>query len=243
MRIKIPATIILALFAASSGAQQALYENAYNPSGGNACNYSGACSFPGTVQDAQSFTLTTAATVSSISFIVADPSAVPVENAYNWSIYAAAQGLPTGAPGPTLGGNPTVLPVISGEAFKSNVSGITYSYQNIAYNPANSFDAAYTNEVTINVGTALRSGTYFFAISGLGSSVIPEGWGQGSDSSGAANSNYGVWSTLPQSFAMTVVGTAAPEIDPAAAMSVLTMLLGGLTVLRSRRAAQMPDRG
>jgi hypothetical protein len=70
-------------------------------------------------------TLTTAATVSSISFIVADPSAVPVENAYNWSIYATAKGLPTGAPGPTLGGNPTVLPVISGEAFKSNVSGIT----------------------------------------------------------------------------------------------------------------------
>jgi hypothetical protein len=36
---------------------------------------------------------------------------------------------------------------------------------------------------------------------------------------------------------MTVVGTAAPDIDPASAMSVLTMLLGRLTLLRSRCAA------
>jgi|ERR1700733_12263263 len=34
----------------------------------------------------------------------------------------------------------------------------------------------------------------------------------------------------------SVVGTAAPEIDPASALSVLTMLLGRLTLLRSRRA-------
>jgi hypothetical protein len=237
MRKRIPATIILSLLATSAGAQRVLYENIYNPSGGNNCSYSGACSFPGTVQDAQSFNLTAAATVSSISFIVTDPSTVPVESAYNWSIYAAANGLPTGTPGPTLGGNPTVLPVISGEAFRSNGLGMTYSYENIAYNPANGVDAAYTNEVTINIGGALTPGTYFFAISGLGSSVIPEGWVQGSSSSGAAASNYGLWSALPDSFAMTVVGTAAPEIDPASAMSVLTMLLGGLTVLRSRRAA------
>jgi hypothetical protein len=31
---------------------------------------------------------------------------------------------------------------------------------------------------------------------------------------------------------------AAPEIDPASAGSALTLLLGGLTVLRSRRAAR-----
>jgi hypothetical protein len=35
---------------------------------------------------------------------------------------------------------------------------------------------------------------------------------------------------------VTVTSTKAPEIDPASAVSALTMLLGGLAVLRGRRA-------
>jgi hypothetical protein len=40
-------------------------------------------------------------------------------------------------------------------------------------------------------------------------------------------------------FSVSVTGatTTVPEIDPASAMSALTLLLGGLTVLRGRRAA------
>ena len=61
--------------------------------------------------------------------------------------------------------------------------------------------------------------------SGQGSVAVTElhrGKSEGNDDHGAAD--------------FVPVPTAAPEIDPASAISGLTLLLGGLTVLRARRS-------
>ena len=54
----------------------------------------------------------------------------------------------------------------------------------------------------------------------------------------AANHEAGNHDTGSKSTAGTDPPTAAPEIDPAGAMSAFTLLAGGLAVLRSRRSTQ-----
>jgi hypothetical protein len=241
MNKRILPLIGMVLLSGSAAAQESvLYENPYNPAGGGDCSFSGACSFPGTVQDAQSFTLSSAATIQAVSIIVSDYGPAPNQT-YNWSIYAAAGGLPTGPPATFENtGRPTVLPIVLGEAFgPGSGQPDTYSYLNVIPSPDPSEHLLdWVNEVTIDTNSVtLGPGTYFFAVAGLGPSIRPENWDQGINNTGSAISNYGVWSTNTQvdGFAMTVIGTKAPEIDPSSAMSALTLLLGGLMVLRGRR--------
>jgi hypothetical protein len=60
-------------------------------------------------------------------------------------------------------------------------------------------------------------------------------WAHGAANHEALKSNHDAGS---QSTAATDPPAAAPEIDPAGAMSAFTLLAGGLAVLRSRRSIQ-----
>jgi hypothetical protein len=261
MRIDIPATIILSLLAASVGAQNVLYENPYNPAGVGDAYYSSGlgggagCAFSGVVcsaQDAQSFTLTRTDTVESVSIIVTDENLGPEPSQrYNWSIYAAANGLPTGSAGPLdPSGVPVALPIASSAGnyvAAGNGQPGTFTYLNLLQSPPAPGDPFGTrvNEVTIDTGpVTLGPGTYFFAISGEGSelSLGVESWDAGLLNSGAAWASYGNWSPGTSSgasgsdgLAMTVIGTPAPEINPSSATSALTLLFAGVMILRGRR--------
>ncbi len=240
-----------------------LFENPYNPSGGGDGYYSSAgggdagCAYSGVLcsgQDAQSFTLTRTDTIESVSIIVTDVNIGPRPSQdYDWSIYAAANGVPTGPSGP-LGpsGIPTVLPIASsGGNYVAPGNGQpgTYTYQNLTQYTLTPGGFVYrVNEVDIDTGPiTLGPGTYFFAISGQGSELFSgvESWDAGLINSGAAWASYGNWSpgtsggaSGPDGLAMTVIGTSAPEIDPSSAIGGLTLLFGGLAVLRGRRPAR-----
>jgi hypothetical protein len=239
MRIKISATIVLMLLAASSGAQDVLYENPWNLTGPGNCQFTDACADNFSGQLAQSFTLTNAATVQAVSFVVSDPFGSP--SRYGWSIFGAANGLPAGPPGPISlpTDSPTVLPIISstGEVSLGNGGPGTYTYLNLI--PGTGPPTSRVNEVTINTGPlTLGPGTYFFALRADTSEIDPEGWDAGIFPTGAASGQFKVWSTDTEegSLAMTVIGTPAPEINPSSAMSALTLLFAGVMMLRGRRS-------
>jgi hypothetical protein len=243
MRKEILPLIALVLLSGPLAAQQVLYENPLGPQGtSTACTSYEACAVG--IQVGQSFTLTGNDTVQAVSFIASDNSAYPLR--YTWSIYSEGpNGLPTGLLGPTPTGPAQVLPVIpvvsspAGEQIDFGTGPNTYSSLNLV--PGTSEYGSWLNEVTINTGSInLGAGSYIFALTGFGSSLTPEGWDAGINGGGVI-SNYDVWSSLdPQEgLAMTVIGTpaaaAAPEIDPSSAMAGLTLLCGGLLVLRGCR--------
>jgi hypothetical protein len=237
MSTKILALIGTALMSGSAVAQQTLYSNPYDPAGSNDCGFSSGCQTPGSISDAQLFTLGSAATVQSVSFTAIDPRMNP-QNSYEWSIYTDVGGLPAGPPGPLLGGNVTVTPLASGQAFLPG-SGETNVYSSL--NIGSSADGL-IDTYTISIGSVtLGAGNYFLALEGFGSETSFQGWMQGLNDSGAASSSFGIWSPGSTGgmggLAMTVHGTYAPEIDPSLGIGGLTLLFGGLAVLRGRRPA------
>jgi hypothetical protein len=238
MNKKILPLIALALLSGPLAAA-VLYENPYDPTsiGGGDCSLTTACGFPGTVKVGQQFTLAQASTVQSVSFTVFNqfPNSNAV-NVFNWGVYADANGMPTGPAGPMLAGNPTVLPMISGQAWSpANIGVPTFSIT-----PAGGSGNDWASLVNFATGpVSLAAGTYFFAMQGLGSSVTWEGWAQGT-SGGGVISNYGVWTPSGfGSYALSVNGTVrAPEVAPSSAIGALTLLFGSLMVLRGRRPAR-----
>jgi hypothetical protein len=230
------------LLSGSVEAQQTLYRNPYDPAGLNgSCFFSSGCQAPGTQAEAQLFTLSNAATLQSASFTASDPTISP-QNLYEWAIYADKDGLPTGPPGPQLGGNVSVVPLASGEAFRPGYGqSDAYSVVNIGGSGPNLVDV-----YTFSLGSVnLRAGNYFLALEGFGPETSYESWAQGLNHTGAVSSEYGVWSAgvgggPPGGLAITIKGMSAPEIDPSSIMGGLTLLLGGLTVLRGGRPARRP---
>jgi hypothetical protein len=237
MHSRILPLIGLALLAGTVSAQQVLYENPYNAAGGADCTFTDACSTNFSGQSAQSFTLQKNSTIDAVSIIVADPFFAPTPLRYTWSIFESANGAPTGAPGPFSfpENSPTVLPFITSgpnEITQGNGVG-TYSYLNLVPSKSNS---SWINEVTIDTGPiTLGSGTYFLALQAYGPENDYEGWAAGVNG-GGADARFNVWSPTGGGSALTVIGTSAPEIDPSSAIGALTLMLGGLTVLRSRRS-------
>ncbi len=237
MSTKKLALISMALMSGSVAAQQTLYSNPFDPAGSDDCGFSSGCQAPGSISDAQLFTLGSSATVQSVSFTAVDPRANP-QNSYEWAIYTDTGGLPGGLPGPPLGGNATVTPLFFGQAFRPG-SGETNVYSEL--NIGGSADGL-IDVYTISIGSlSLGPGNYFLALEGFGSETSFQGWAQGRNDTGAASSNYGVWSPGSTGgiggLAMTVHGTYAPEIDPSLGIGGLTLLFGGLAVLRGRRPA------
>lgn len=244
--------IALALLSGPLAAQQVLYENPFTsnqPTDGGACPSQEACALDSQV--GQNFTLSGNSTIQAISILTADSSAYPLR--YSWSIYfEGPNGLPTGLLGSTPTGPAQVFPVIpilsspAGEEIGSGAGPNTYSSLNVV--PGSNVIGSWLNEVTINTGSInLGAGSYIFAISGYGSELAGglETWEAGINGGGVI-SNYDVWSSLnPQEgLAMTVIGTpaAAPEIDPSSAMAGLTLLCGGLLILRGCRRDQTASR-
>jgi hypothetical protein len=237
MNTKILALLGTVLMSGSVAAQQTLYSNPYNPTGFNDCAFSSGCQTPGSISNAQLFTLGSAATVQSVSFTAIDPRVNP-ENSYEWAIYTDSGGLPAGPPGPPVAGNPTVTPLVSGQAFRPG-SGESNVYSEL--NIGGSADGL-VDVYTISIGSVtLGPGNYFLALEGFGAETSFQGWAQGLNDTGAASSSFGVWSPGSTGgiggLAMTVRGTSAPEIDPALGIGGLTLLFGGLAVLRGRRSA------
>jgi hypothetical protein len=240
MSKKILSLIGFMLLSGSVEAQQTLYSIPYDPAGlNNNCFFSSGCQIPGTQAEAQLFTLSNAATLQSASFTASDPTINP-QNLYEWAIYADKNGLPTGPAGPLLGGNVSVVPLASGEAFRpGSGQSDTYSVVNIGGSGPNLVDV-----YTFSLGSVnLRAGNYFLALEGFGPETSYESWAQGLNNTGAVSSEYGVWSagvsgSPPGGLAITIKGMSAPEIDPSSIMGGLTLLLGGLAVLRGRRPAR-----
>ena len=240
MNKEILSLIGLMLLSGSVEAEQTLYSNPYDPAGQNgSCFFSSGCQIPGTQAEGQLFTLSNAATLQSVSFTAIDPAISP-QNLYEWAIYADKDGLPTGPPGPLLGGNVTVVPLASGEAFKPGSGpGDTYSVVNVGGSDSSLIDVYTFGLGSVNLG----AGNYFLALEGFGPETSFQSWAQGLNNTGAVSSEYGVWSSgvgggPPGGLAMTIKGMSAPEIDPSSVMGGLTLLLGSLTVLRGRRPAR-----
>jgi len=232
----------LMLLSGSLAAQETLYSNPYDSAGASgSCFFSSGCQIPGTRAEAQLFTLSNAATLQSVSFTAIDPVISP-QNLYEWAIYADKDGLPTGPAGPLLGGNVTVVPLASGDVFKpGSGQSDTYSVVNIGGSDPNLVDVYTFSLGSVNLG----AGNYFLALEGFGPETSFQGWAQGLNNTGAVSSEYGVWSPgvgggPPGGLAMTIKGMSAPEIDPSSVMGGLTLLFGGLTVLRGRRPARPP---
>ncbi len=237
--------IVLVSLSGPLAAQQVLFENPYTsnqPAVGGACPSQEACAVSSQV--GQSFTLTGNSTIQAISILTSDSSAYPLR--YTWSIYSEGpNGLPTGLLGSAPTGPAQVFPVIpvvaspGGQEIGSGTGPNTYSSLNLV--PGSSQIGSWLNEVTINTGSInLGPGSYIFAIAGYGSELAAgvEVWDAGINGGGVI-SNYSAWSPLvpKEGLAMTVIGTpaAAPEIDPSSAMAGLTLLCGGLLVLRGYR--------
>jgi hypothetical protein len=234
------ALICMILLSGSVGAKETLYSNPYDPTGQNgSCFFSSGCQIPGTQAEAQLFTLGNASTLQSVSFTALDPRISP-QNSYSWAIYADVGGLPAGSPGPLLGGNVTVTPLVSGEAFRpGSAESDMYSVVNIGSASSNLIDVYSINLGSVNLG----AGNYFLSLEGFGSESSFQSWAQGLNNTGAVSSEYGVWSSgvgggPPGGLAMTIKGMSAPEIDPSSVMGGLTLLFGGLMVLRGRRPAR-----
>jgi hypothetical protein len=231
----------MALLSGSVAAEQVLYSNPYNdPPGQNAgCFFSSGCQIPGTQAEAQLFTLGSAATVETVSFTAIDPRINP-QNFYDWAIYADKGGLPSGPPGPPLAGNATVMPLVSGQVFAPGNGGSNiFSAVNMGGSAPSLIDV-----YTFSLGSVnLAAGNYFLSLDGFGSETSYQSWAQGLNNTGAVSSEYGVWSPgvgggSPGGLAMTISGVSAPEIDPSSALAGLTLLFGGLAVLRGRRLAR-----
>ena len=172
--------------------------------------------------------LSNASTIQAVSFTVQDLFAAP-ENAYTWSIYKDVNGIPSGTP------------LDSGQSAINASQGVAniYSYVQLAppINGSNAID-----EVTIKTGpVTLGAGNYFFAITASGLGDTPETWMSGTLND-AGTPAYTPPISVAISDAITVYGTSAPEIDPSSAMSGLTLLFGGLAVLRGRRPVKLERR-
>jgi hypothetical protein len=125
--------------------------------------------------------------------------------------------------------------------------GQTYTAQQ-AYNAAGYL----ANQLLSNLGDPTSQVNYSFAIWDIfdGQQTDPNGAGAVSQLESAAFSeakngyianNVNVFTptgTVTQEFLVVSPPLRAPEIDPASAMSGLTLLLGGLAVARGRRAKQ-----
>jgi hypothetical protein len=210
-----------------------LFQNPYDPTGTGGVGISYSFAFQG----ATTFTLKSASTVEAVSVTVDDVFGHPM-GSYNWSIYTDVNGMPGGAPGPISlpTGAPTYLPIVSGTAASIAEPGDSiYSWRTLVLGDSPSGDAI--NEVTIQTGPiALGPGTYFLALSGQ-VGVGAEEWLSGAYNTGNVSAFVGAFTPLTaRGDALTVYGRkSAPEIDPSSAVGGITLLFGGLMVLRGRR--------
>jgi hypothetical protein len=223
----LPLTIVLVLLSAPVVAQQVLFQNPYDPNGIGG----GGLGPDANGQSATVITLENSSTIYSVSFTVQDVRAQP-EGFYFWSVYSDVNGMPSGVPGPISGptGLPTYMPIVSGQTEESSWYPIVP--------PVNNLNS--TNEVTINTGpVTLGAGNYFFALTSSGPENSAESWLSGAYNTGNASSFAGGWNaSSPGGNAIIVVGTSAPEINSSSAIGALTLLFGGLMVLRGRRPAK-----
>ena len=125
--------------------------------------------------------------------------------------------------------------------------GQTYTDQQ-AYNAAGYL----ANQLLSNLNDPIAQVNYSFAIwdifdgqptdpNGAGAVALLESAAFSEAKNGYVASNVSVFtptSTITQEFLVVSPPMPAPEIDPASAMSGLTLLLGGLAVARGRRAKQ-----
>jgi hypothetical protein len=237
MSKKILPLIGLVLLSGSVAAQVVLYENPYDPQGIGG----GGLSPDPNYASATAITLTNLSTIQAFSFTVEDLRAQP-ESVYTWSVYTDVNGMPSGPPGPISGptGAPTYLPIVSGQAGINSFQNAptVFSWYTVvpAINNLNSI-----NEVTIDTGPiTLGAGNYFLALSSEGPETSAESWLSGAYNTGDVSSFAGAFTPANAGGdAIIVVGTSVPEIDPSSAVGGLTLLLGGLMVLRGRRAVKL----
>lgn len=213
------------MFAGPLVAQQTLYSNPYDPSGPGDCGFSSGCQIPGSQADAQLFDLSRSATLRSVSFTVSEPYKSP-ETSYEWAIYSDKGGLPFGAA------------LASGFAFRPGL-GESNTYSVVEDGKVKG-GFGWIDTYTFATGAvALKTGDYFLALEGFGPESSYQSWLEGKNDTGAASSEYGVWSARSTDglggLALTVKGTYAPEIDPSSVVGALGLLAGGVAVLRGGR--------
>jgi hypothetical protein len=236
----LPLTIGMVLLSGSVAAQDSvLFENPYDPQGIVGNNGLGPSNGL-TWQTATLIDFSNTSTIQAVSVTVGDLRGYP-ESLYSWSIYTDVNGMPSGGPGPISGitGTEIYSPIVSGQAVMSSPQEGQSMFSWSTLVPGSGLDdEGSINVVTINTGpVTLGAGDYFFALAALGPGNSSEGWEPGKYDTGNLYSYNGAFEGPPSGgSAITVYGTSAPEIDPSSAAGGITLLFGGLMVLRGRRA-------